>query len=93
MSYPHDNPIVVIINIDGFMVKMILVDSGSSYNVLTWEVVVALQVNLTGLKKEGTPLVGIRGKSVNIKGSVELLITLGDKDRRRTLRLSFMVTR
>lgn len=35
MSYPHDDPIVFMADIDGFMVKKILVDSGSSYNVLT----------------------------------------------------------
>lgn len=59
MSYPHDDPIVVVVNIDGFIVMRILVDSGSSYNVLNWEAFKALQVDLVKLKKVATPLVGI----------------------------------
>lgn len=40
----------------------------------------ALQVNMVGLKKVGTLLMGIEGKLVIVKGSVELLIILEDKD-------------
>lgn len=53
----------------------------------------ALQVKMVELKKVGTPLVGIRGRSVRVEGSVKLPITLGDKDKRRTLRQSFMVAK
>lgn len=45
------------------------------------------------LRKVGTLLVGIDGKSMNVKGSVKLLITLGNGDKRRTLKQSFMVTK
>lgn len=33
--YLHDDPIVVVVDIDGFTVKRILVDSGNSCNMLT----------------------------------------------------------
>lgn len=35
MSCPHDDLMVVVAYIDGFTMKKILVDNGSSYNVLT----------------------------------------------------------
>lgn len=35
VSYPYNDPMVVIANIDGFIVKRFLIDSGSSCNVLT----------------------------------------------------------
>lgn len=38
----HDDPVVIIANIDRFIIKRILVDSRSSCNVLTWEAIVAL---------------------------------------------------
>lgn len=55
---------VIIIDIDGFTVKGILVDSGSSYNGLTWEATIGLQVDLTKLQKVTTSLIGIKGKLV-----------------------------
>lgn len=63
---------MVVVDIDGFIVKRILVDSGSSFNVLTWKAAMALQVNLEKLKKFKTPLVGIKGKLVKVERSVEL---------------------
>lgn len=35
----------------------------------------------------------IKGRLVKVKGSVELSITLGDEDRKRTLKQSFMVAK
>lgn len=33
--YPHDDPMVIVVDIDGFIVKRVLVDSRSSCNMLT----------------------------------------------------------
>lgn len=35
MSYPHDDPIVIMIDVDLFIVKKILINGRSSCNVLT----------------------------------------------------------
>lgn len=53
---------------------------------LTWETTVALHIDLGRLKKVGTPLVRIGGKPVKAEESVKLSITLGDRNRERTLR-------
>lgn len=71
VSYPQDGTMAIIADINGFMKKRILVDSRSSYNVLTWEAIIGLQVDITKLKKVITPLVGIKGKPVKVKGSIE----------------------
>lgn len=70
---------VIVADIDGFTVKRFMVDSGRSYNVLTWEAVMALQENLENLRKVENPLVGIREKLVKMERSMELPITLGEK--------------
>lgn len=49
---PYHDPMVMVANIDGFIVKRVLVDSGGSFNILIWEAVAALNVNLTGLKRK-----------------------------------------
>lgn len=45
------------------------------------------------MEKVDTLLVGIGGKPVKVEGSVELMITLGDKDRKRIFKQSFMVAK
>lgn len=55
---------VVIVDIDGFIIKKILVNNGSSCNILIWKVAVTLQVNMVRLKKV---LVGIGGKLVRVE--------------------------
>lgn len=45
-----------------------------------------LVIDLGKLKKVITLIVGIGGKPVRVKGSVELPIALEDSDRKRTLR-------
>lgn len=42
VSYIHDDLMMVVVDIDGFTVKRILVDSKSSYNILSWEATAAL---------------------------------------------------
>lgn len=80
MSYPYNDLIVIVADVDGFTVKRILMDNGSSYNMLIWETTLALQVNLEKLRKIGTPFVGIGGTLVKMEGNVKLPITLGEKD-------------
>lgn len=86
MLYPYDDLIEIMADIYRFTVKKILVNSKSSYSVFTWEVVVALQVNLMKLRKVITILVGIGGRPIKVERSMELPMTLGDKDRKRIVR-------
>lgn len=53
---------------------------------LTWEATIALQVDLTKLKRIISPLVRIGGKPVKVEGNVELPITLGEKDKKKTVK-------
>lgn len=69
MSYPHNDAMAIMVDIDRFTVKRILVDSGSVCNVLTWEAAIELQVGMAKLQKV-TTLVGIKDKPVKVEGSV-----------------------
>lgn len=51
VSYSYDDAMVIIVDIDDFIVKRILIDSENSYNVLIRKVVIGLRVNLAKQKK------------------------------------------
>lgn len=57
MSYPYDNAIVIVANIDGFSIKRILINNGCSYYILIWQAANSLLSDLAKLKKVKTPLV------------------------------------
>lgn len=40
--YPHNDAMMIVANINEFTVKRVLVDRGSSYNMLTWEATTGL---------------------------------------------------
>lgn len=52
VSYPQYDVMMIVVNTNEFMVKRILINSGSSYNVLTWESTIVLQMDLAKLKKK-----------------------------------------
>lgn len=72
MSYQYVDAMVMVTNINGFIIKRILVDNRSSCNVITLEVTKGLLINLTKLKKVSTLLISVRGKLQNIKDNVIL---------------------
>ncbi|XP_050238165.1 uncharacterized protein LOC126687652 [Mercurialis annua] len=79
LSLPHEDALVVKGRLNNFEVSRMLVDTGSSVNMITMEV-----FNIVGLKKENltqvsTPLVGLGGKSVHVEGSLEIDVQLGDR--------------
>lgn len=77
---------IIIVDINRIIIKRILVDSWSSCNALAWKATIRLLVNLAKLKKVAILLVGIRGKPIKVESSVELLISLGKKGRKRTVK-------
>ncbi|XP_050222771.1 uncharacterized protein LOC126672864 [Mercurialis annua] len=91
LSVPHEDALVVKGRLNNFEVSRMLVDTGSSVNMITMEV-----FGRIGLKKENlthvtTPLVGLGGKSVQVEGSLEINIQLGDGEIYKEIRAEFMV--
>ncbi|XP_050207770.1 uncharacterized protein LOC126657167 [Mercurialis annua] len=79
LSLPHEDALVVKGRLNNFEVSRMLVDTGSSVNMIIMEV-----FNSVGLKKENltrvsTPLEGLGCKS-RVEGSLEIDVQLGDGD-------------
>jgi len=83
--YPHNDPLVIQANIGrnsmhfaGNDVGRILVDNGSSTDVLTWQCFLKMGFSEKNLHKSQHPLVGFEGKRIEALGKIELNVTFGE---------------
>ncbi|KAJ1438483.1 hypothetical protein SESBI_03100 [Sesbania bispinosa] len=76
---PHqDDPMVIEARISNFMVKRILVDQGSSTDILYWEAFQRLGLSHDLLLPFSGSLIGFAGESVEVRGYVNLLTSFGE---------------
>ena len=75
---PHDDPLVISAVIAKHPIERILVDNGSSVNLLYWNCFEKMHIAYNRLKTITSPLYSFTGEAVPVVGSVQLPITLGD---------------
>ncbi|KAK3013207.1 hypothetical protein RJ639_010395 [Escallonia herrerae] len=88
---PHDDPLVVTLRVGNFDVKRILVDNGSSVEVLFYEAFQKINISSNRLHKIDTPLYGFSNHPVACEGIITLPITVGNPPAQAQLMLDFMV--
>ncbi|GAV79837.1 hypothetical protein CFOL_v3_23300, partial [Cephalotus follicularis] len=74
---PHDDPVVVTLMVELFTMKRILIDSGSSTDILYKHAFDQLKILTDQLKLVKTPLVGFAGEMVHPLGSIDLFVVAG----------------
>src|SRR6185437_6071350 len=96
--YPHNDPLVIRANIRknsvhfaGNDVGRILVDNGSSADILVWQCFVKMWFTEAALKKSQYPLIGFGGKRIEALGKIELNVTFGYGAAQRTEAITFDV--
>ncbi|KAL2469642.1 RNase H domain-containing protein [Abeliophyllum distichum] len=77
VSLPHDDALVITGDIADFDVKRVLVDTGSTANVLSWDAFTALKMPADRLKSVNTPLQRFGGGIVIPEGVIDLPVVLG----------------
>ncbi|GAU30548.1 hypothetical protein TSUD_65580 [Trifolium subterraneum] len=76
--FPHDDdPLVIQVQILNCDVKRVLIDSGSSADIMYWEAFKAMQLAGEQLQPYNETLVGFGGEHVEVMGHVTLLTTFG----------------
>jgi len=89
---PHDNdPIVISLATAGRMVHRVLVDQGSSADVMFWSNFEKLQLSPDQLRPYGGCLYGFAGDQVEVRGYIELRTTFTDGVASRTERIRYPV--
>ncbi|GAV73960.1 LOW QUALITY PROTEIN: hypothetical protein CFOL_v3_17443, partial [Cephalotus follicularis] len=88
---PHDDPVVVTLLVELFTMKRILLDSGSSADILYKHAFDQLRIPVDQLKPVKTPLVGFTGETIHPLGSINLSVVAGTAPRQTQVEMTFLV--
>ena len=91
VKLPHNDLLVIMLNIEGFNTKRILVDNGSSANIIYLPIFQQLKLDPKRLRPFESPLVSFSGDRVYPRGIVTLTVTVGTQPRQLTRQLDFLV--
>ncbi|XP_073129305.1 uncharacterized protein [Henckelia pumila] len=89
----HNDALIISATISNFWVKKILVDSGSSADIIFHDAFVKLGISNAQLTPVNTPLVGFSGEIVEALGEVMLPLSLGSYPKRSTKMVKFLVVK
>nr|KYP41824.1 Transposon Ty3-I Gag-Pol polyprotein [Cajanus cajan] len=85
---PHkDDPIVISTIVMGYNVKRVLVDQGSSTDILFWEAFVRMKIPSNRLVPYTGTLIGFAGDQVVARGNVKIGTSLTPEDEERLVRV------
>ncbi|XP_057248958.1 uncharacterized protein LOC130590504 [Beta vulgaris subsp. vulgaris] len=87
--YPHDDPLVVTLKVSNCLVHRILVDGGSSANILYLSTFEKLMLSREYLKPVRYPVIGFTGASVVPEGLISLPVRIGEDESARDVMTSF----
>ncbi|XP_019159714.1 PREDICTED: uncharacterized protein LOC109156332 [Ipomoea nil] len=88
---PHRDALVIAMDVNGIVVRRILVDTGSSVNVLYLETFTKMGLTREQLNPVKTPLAGFTGDSVETEGSITLPVEIGTYPDVQQLSMKFIV--
>ena len=91
VKQPHDDPLVITVMIEGFNTRRVLVDNGSSADIIYLSAFQQLKVDQKRLRPFDSPLVSFSGDKVYPKGIVTLTVTAGSHPFQVTNRHNFLV--
>ena len=84
VKQPHNDPLVIMLNIKGFNTKRILMDNGSYADLIYLPAFQQLKLDPKRLRPFESPIVNFNGDRVYPKGIVTLTITVGAHPRQLT---------
>ncbi|GAV85892.1 hypothetical protein CFOL_v3_29326, partial [Cephalotus follicularis] len=91
LRLPHDDPVVVTLLVELFTMKRILIDNGSSTDILYKHAFDQLRIPADQLKPVKTPLVGFAGETIHPLGSINLSVVAGTAPRQTQVEMTFLV--
>ena len=88
---PHNDPLVIMLMIQGFNTRQVLVDNRSSADIIYLPAFQQLRVDPKKLHLFLSPLVSFSGDRVNLKGIITLVMTTGSYPFQVSKQLNFLV--
>ena len=77
VKQPHDDPLVIMLMIEGFNTRRILMDNGSSADIIYLSTFQQLKLDLGRLRLFKSSFVSFSGDKVYPKGIMTLTVTVG----------------
>ncbi|GAU48567.1 hypothetical protein TSUD_137520 [Trifolium subterraneum] len=91
---PHDDdPLVIQVQILNCDVKRVLIDSGSSADILYWDAYKAIHLSDEQLNPYSDTLVGFAGEQVDVMSHITLYTTFGEDENAKTIKFRYLVVK
>ncbi|XP_030970301.1 uncharacterized protein LOC115990628 [Quercus lobata] len=91
VKQPHNDPLVIVLNIEGFNTRRILIDNGSSADIIYLPAFQQLRLDPKRLRPFDSRLVSFSGDRVYPRGIVTLTVTAGTYPLQLTKQVDFLV--
>jgi len=87
----QDDPMVITVEIDKFAIVKVLVDQGSSVDILYWETFKKMQISEAEIQPYNEQIVGFWGERVDTRGFIDLYTTFGDDYLSKTINIRYLL--
>ncbi|XP_075645690.1 uncharacterized protein LOC142616796 [Castanea sativa] len=91
LHHPHDDALVVTIRAGDYNIHRVLVDNGSSADILYYPAFQQMRIERERLIPVNAPLIGFGGARVHPLGTVTLAVTVGDYPQQVTRNITFLL--
>ncbi|XP_021858859.2 uncharacterized protein [Spinacia oleracea] len=91
IATPHDDPLVVEFKISNMRVKRILIDTGSSSDIMSLECLNRLAHDPKTMDSIHYPIIGFGGSTIHHVGVITLPVRIGDRKNGRKMDVNFLI--
>ena len=91
IHHPHDNAIVITLLIADYTTRRVLVDNGSSADILYYPAFQQMRLGWDQLRLVCSPLIGFGGMKVQPIGTITLPVVVGSYPQQITREVNFLV--
>jgi len=91
LNNQQDDPMVIIVEIEHYVVKKVLVDQGNFVDILYWATYQKLQLPDTAMVPYDEPIYGFSGEKFSTRGYIDLHIVFRDGAQTKTIPIRFLI--
>jgi len=91
LDHQQDDPMVITVEIENYTVKKVLVDQGSSVDILYWATYQKLQLLDTAMVPYDEPIYGFSGEQVSTRGYIDLRTVFREGTQTKTIPIRFLI--
>ncbi|XP_027941019.1 uncharacterized protein LOC114194807 [Vigna unguiculata] len=91
LDHQQDDPMVITVEIENYAVKKVLLDQGSSVDILYWATYQKLQLPDTAMVPYDEPIYGFSGEKVSTRGYIDFHTVFRDGAQTKTVPIRFLI--